>query len=168
MFPRVPRVNHDMKQNAGITCADGEGSEADCYTVLIHNLYINTLWHMKFCILTGLKDKDLLVNSILYVWWACLAVLVRVGGLRKSMEIRLIWEGEILVKLCVLLSLIYLNIQSTLILKRTQLKPVQRIYTKLNYKFLPNGPTVVESVKQGMWRGSYGMWRVTRVDIKNV
>ena len=90
MFPRVPRVNHDMKQNAGVTCADGEGSEADCYTVLIHNLCINSLWHTKFCTLTALNDKDLLVNSILYVWCACLAVLVRVGGLRKSMEIRLL------------------------------------------------------------------------------
>jgi len=26
------------------------------------------------------------MNSILYVWSACIAVLVRLGGLRKSME----------------------------------------------------------------------------------
>jgi len=38
MCPSVPRVNRDMQQKAGVTCADGEGSEADCYTVLTNNL----------------------------------------------------------------------------------------------------------------------------------
>jgi hypothetical protein len=42
MYPCVPRVNRDMEQNAGVTYAGGEGSEADCYTELIHNLNINT------------------------------------------------------------------------------------------------------------------------------
>jgi hypothetical protein len=32
----------------------------------------------------------LLVNSILHVWSVCIAVLVRLGGLRKSMETRLL------------------------------------------------------------------------------
>jgi len=30
------------------------------------------------------------VNSVLYVWSACIAVLVRLGGLRKSVETRLL------------------------------------------------------------------------------
>jgi len=35
-------------------------------------------------------NTNLLVNSILYVWSACIVVLVRLGGLRKSMETRLL------------------------------------------------------------------------------
>ena len=72
MCPRVPRVNRDMEQNAGAACTDGEGSEADCYTVLIHNLSINTLCHRKFCTLTGLNDRDKFIGEQRTVCMVCL------------------------------------------------------------------------------------------------
>ena len=37
-----------------------------------------------------MTKTNLLVNSVLYVWSACIAVLVRLRGLRKSMETRLL------------------------------------------------------------------------------
>jgi hypothetical protein len=37
-----------------------------------------------------MTETNLLLNSVLCVWSACIAVLVRLGGLRKSMENRLL------------------------------------------------------------------------------
>jgi hypothetical protein len=41
MYHPFPRVNSDMEKNAGVTCAGGKVSEADCYTVLIYNLNVS-------------------------------------------------------------------------------------------------------------------------------
>ena len=57
MCPRLPRVNHHTEQNAWVTWVGGEGSEAGCYTVLIHNFKINILCHRTLCTLTGLNVK---------------------------------------------------------------------------------------------------------------
>jgi hypothetical protein len=72
MCPRLPRVNRDLEQNAGVTWAGGEGSEADCYTVLIHNLNINTLCHRKICPLSGLNDKGRFIGEHYTVCMVCL------------------------------------------------------------------------------------------------
>ena len=61
-----------MEQNAGVIWAVGEGSEADCYAVLINNLNMNTLCHRKFCTLTGLNDKDKFIGEPRTVFTVCL------------------------------------------------------------------------------------------------
>ena len=71
MCPRVPRVNRYMQQNAGVTSAGGEGSEANWYTVLIHNFNINTLCQRKLCTLTGLNDKDRFIDEQCAVCMNC-------------------------------------------------------------------------------------------------
>jgi hypothetical protein len=72
MCHRVPRVNRDMEQNAEVTRVGGEGSEADCCRVLIHNLKINTLCHRKFFALTGLNDKGRCIGEQYTVFMVCL------------------------------------------------------------------------------------------------
>jgi len=69
---RVPGVSRDMEQNTGVTWAGGEGSEADCYTVLVHNLNINTLCRRKSWTLTGLNDKERFIVEQCTVCTVCL------------------------------------------------------------------------------------------------
>jgi len=54
--------------------------------------------------------------------------------------------GNISASVCALWSSIYISIQRTFILNRTQVQPVKQIYRKLNYSSLPNGPVVVGTV----------------------
>jgi hypothetical protein len=86
MCPRVPRVNRDMLQNAGVIWAGGEVSEADCYTVFIHNLNTKTLCHRKFCTLNGLNDKGRFIGEQSTVCMVCLHCCFGPSGLSEEIH----------------------------------------------------------------------------------